>query len=148
MWRWAARLLPLRFDVGRRRRPALLAALHKDKMQPMSFHVPRGAVSLSIFHEQQPNRRVGIIKYRLGYTATEDVQEAVHRRKGSARAERWDSSEDLRRWEESHFVVTLYTRTHTPAERFNVCRLGLTPAVQLTSLRAHCGQNSERAKRN
>lgn len=83
MWRRAARLPPQRFEVARRRRPALLAALHKDKMQPMSFRAPRGAVSLSIFHEQQPNRRVGIIKHRLGYTATEDTQEAVHRRRGS-----------------------------------------------------------------
>lgn len=82
-------------------------------MQPMSFYVPRGAASLSIFHEQQPNRRVGIIKYRLGYTATEDIQEAVHRRRGSAGAERWESSEDLRHWEVSHLVVTLYTQPHT-----------------------------------
>lgn len=110
VWQRAARLLPLRFDVVRRRRPAPLAALHKDKMQPMSFRQPLGAASLSIFHEQQPNRYVGIIKHRLGYTATEDIQEAAHRRRGSAGAERRDSSEDLAHWEESHLAVSLYTR--------------------------------------
>lgn len=88
----------------------------------MSLRVPRGAVSLSIFHEQQPNRRVGIIKHRLGYTATEDIQEAVHRRRGSAGAERWDSSENLRLWKESHFVVTLYTHTHQASDLMYVGR--------------------------
>lgn len=62
-----------RFDVSGRRRPAPLPALHKDKMQPMSFPHASWAASLSIFYEQQPNYRVGIIKHPLGYTTTEDV---------------------------------------------------------------------------
>lgn len=62
-----------RFDVSGRRRPAPLPALHKDKMQPMSFPHASWAASLSIFYEQQPNHRVGIIKHQLGYTTTEDV---------------------------------------------------------------------------
>lgn len=63
-----------RFDVSGRRRPAPLPALHKDKMQPVFFFPHASwAASLSIFYEQQPNHRVGIIKHRLGYTTTEDV---------------------------------------------------------------------------